>query len=72
MSSEESKPKESQTARILRMLKKHRRVTNVVLNNICFRYGARIHDLRQEGHIIASERRKDGVWEFVYGGHRDE
>lgn len=42
--------KESQTARILRLFKKHGELTNRDLNKVCFRYGARIFELRREGH----------------------
>ncbi len=60
----------TQTARILRLLKSKRSVTNRELNRICFRYGARIHELRQEGHKIVSVHVKDGLWRFVYKGKR--
>ncbi len=33
------------------------------LNNICFRYGARIYDLRQKGHEIEKQS-KQGVWYY--------
>jgi hypothetical protein len=62
----------SQTARILNLLKANGEATNGQLNKICFRYGARIHDLRAEGHDILSVREKDGLWRFVYRGHRDD
>lgn len=64
-------PKLSQTARILQLLKAKGRVTNVELNRICFRYSARISDLRREGHIIVSNRVRQGVWEFTYRAERD-
>ena len=35
--------------------------TNVQLNQICFRYSARIHDLRSRGHKIVLERGEGGV-----------
>jgi hypothetical protein len=60
--------KESQTARILKMLKQQGELTNLELNKICFRYGARIYELRREGHKIVSVREKHGVWRFVYQG----
>lgn len=61
----------SQTARILRLLKAQKRATNRELNRICFRYGARIFELRREGHIIVSTQIKQGLWEFVYMGEGD-
>lgn len=33
------------------------------LNNICFRYGARIYDLRQKGHDI-QKHQMHGVWYY--------
>ena len=38
--------------------------TNIELNAICFRYGARIFELRKEGHDIAKTRTAPGL--FVY------
>jgi hypothetical protein len=64
--------KEAQTARILRMLKNQNRVTNRELNKICFRYSARIKELRDEGHLIVSSHIKDGLWEYSYKGERPE
>lgn len=58
--------KESQAARILRLLKKKGTVTNRELNRICFRYGARIWELRREGHTIVSNKVRGGLWEFTY------
>ena len=65
-------PKLSQTARILKLLKSKWRATNVELNRICFRYGARIWELRREGHVIVTNRIETGLFEFVYQGYRDD
>ena len=65
-------PKESQTTRILRLLRSKPSVTNRELNRICFRYSARLKDLRDEGHIIVSNHVKDGLWEFTWKGKIDE
>ncbi|WOI85956.1 helix-turn-helix domain-containing protein [Rhodococcus qingshengii] len=63
----------SQAGRILKLLKQHRKVTNRQLNAMgIFRYSARIADLRIEGHIIETQRVHDGLWEFIYHGHRDD
>ena len=62
----------TRTARILKTLKTNGSATNRELNRICYRYGARIHDLRREGHVITSVHEKDGLWRFVYKGHRDD
>jgi hypothetical protein len=67
-----SATKLSQTARILRLLKEQGEASNGQLNKICFRYSARLKDLRNEGHHILSVREKNGLWRFVYKGHRDD
>lgn len=56
---------ESQTARILRLLKKHGDLTNRDLNRIAYRYSARILELRNEGHKIVSVHEKDSLWRYV-------
>jgi hypothetical protein len=38
--------------------------TNAELNAICFRYGARIHELRGMGHKIKTVQLKAGVFRF--------
>lgn len=62
----------SQTQRILGLLKVKRRATNLELNRICWRYAARVHELRREGHKILTERLKRGVYEYIYIGGPDE
>lgn len=45
--------KPSQKARILKLFETKGAVSNVELNHeVGFRYSSRIHELRQEGHII--------------------
>lgn len=44
--------KDTQQKRILRLLKQRPYVTNLDLNDICFRYTARIHELRNDGWNI--------------------
>lgn len=39
--------------------------TNVQLNEICFRYGARIHELRRAGHKIDKEHIGGGVFRYT-------
>ncbi|MGB8590602.1 MAG: helix-turn-helix domain-containing protein, partial [Candidatus Acidiferrales bacterium] len=39
--------------------------TNVELNAICFRYGARIWELRRQGFVIATERAGGGTFRFT-------
>lgn len=60
----------TQTGRILALLKRKGSVTNVELNRICFRYAARIHELRKEQHDILSIQEKPGVWRYFYRGQR--
>lgn len=63
----------SQCGRILKRLKQNGSVTNVELNGMgIFRYSARLRDLREDGWIIVSNHVKDGLWTFVFQGHRDE
>lgn len=65
-------PKESQTTRILRLLRSKPAVTNKELNRICFRYSARLGELRSEGYIIVTNHVKDGLFEYVYRGKTKE
>lgn len=60
----------SATGKILRLLKDERIVTNVQLNKIAYRYGARLHELRREGHIIVTNHIRDGLWQYHYLGER--
>jgi hypothetical protein len=60
--------KDTQTAKIIKLLKANGKDTNRELNQICFRYGARLHELRKEGYVIKSNHIKDSLWEFIYFG----
>lgn len=40
-------------------------VTNIELNNICFRYGGRLHELRQEGCRIRTTHVKGPIFRFT-------
>jgi hypothetical protein len=60
----------TQTAKILKLLKENGSATNLELNKLCFRYGARIFDLRKEGHDILSVHEKDSKWRFIYKGEK--
>ena len=57
----------SQCDQILQLLRERGAagITNVELNAICFRYGARLWELRREGHSIRTENRGSGVFAFV-------
>lgn len=54
----------TQCERILQLLEEKESVTNIELNSVCFRYGARLLDLRNQGHDIKSKHIKDSLWEF--------
>lgn len=58
----------SQKDRILNLLKANDTATSRDLNNICYRYSARILDLRRDGHIIESKQVRKGFWTFRYIG----
>ncbi len=62
----------SKTGRVLRYLKSQGSATNRELNRICFRYGARIYELRREGHIIRTSNLGSGLFSFHYMGHKDD
>lgn len=64
----------SQTARLLKLFKKQKILTNrqIVTMVGTYRYSARIAELRAEGHIIIAERVKDGLWRYIYKGQSDE
>lgn len=57
----------SKEAQILRLLRRRGRfgASNRELNSICFRYGARIHDLRKDGHHIRTMRDSAGAFRFI-------
>lgn len=56
----------SQKQRILNLLKLKGQygASNRELNEICFRYGARIKELRDEGYSILTKRQKQGLFVF--------
>ena len=50
---------------IVDLLRDHQWHTNTELNAICYRYGGRIHELRNMGYIIDGERVDNhGLWRF--------
>lgn len=40
-------------------------VSNYFLNSICFRYGARLFDLKQQGYDIQRKHVKGSEWRFI-------
>jgi hypothetical protein len=55
---------QNQKSRILSLLKSKEWVTQKELNTICFRYGARLWDLRQDGYSVLTKQGKKG--QFFY------
>ena len=60
----------SQRRKILFALQDNGSMTGAELNKICFRYGARIHELRKLGHTIKAKQIKRGLWEYTYEGFK--
>lgn len=60
----------SQTERILRLLRRRGTfgASNRELNTICFRYGARIHELRRDHYVIRTMRDSAGQYRFILEG----
>lgn len=57
----------SQRTRILLLLQEAGElgVTNAELNSVCFRYAARVFELRRDGHRIETVEVKRGLFKFV-------
>ncbi len=56
---------QTQTEKILELLQKNPGgVTSRELNEIAFRYSARIAELRKQGYNIKSTQIKKGLWNF--------
>lgn len=56
--------------KVLQCLQDHRNVTNLQLNEICFRYGARILELRNQGYDIRTGPNRGGVVTYSYHGFK--
>lgn len=57
----------NQSEKILALLEKagDRGVLNTSLNQIAFRYGARLHELRKQGYMISTIYVAPGLFRFV-------
>ena len=57
----------TQRDRILKLLEERKElgVTNYELNEIAFRYGARLKELREDGYQIKTVHIRKSVWLFV-------
>ena len=63
----------TQKDRIVELMRDMRWHTNAELNGICFRYGARLWELKhEEGYIIEKRNvpKKPGLVEYRYAGRR--
>jgi hypothetical protein len=40
-------------------------VLNTELNGLCMRFGARIYELRKEGHVIETHKLSEGQFRFI-------
>lgn len=66
-----NKPK-TQGERILDLLERRGLMgaTSAELNQICFRYSARILDLRKQGYDVQSIQMKKGLWLYILHQHK--
>ena len=64
----ETRRRKSAKHRVLAALQDQRSLTNEQLNDICYRYGARIFELRQEGHQIDRTFSSRGRVVYEYRG----
>jgi hypothetical protein len=53
---------------VLAVLQAKRIVTNVELNAICYRFGARLKELRDQGYDIVTGEKKGGVVTYHFKG----
>lgn len=67
---QELERRQSSKERILALLIEQGAVLNTQLNEIAYRYGGRIHELRREGHSIRREIVGCGLYRYVYEGKK--
>lgn len=53
-----------QHKKLLQILKRGS-VTNITLNKICFRYGARLHELKEQGLVFLVQYLDRGVYLYT-------
>jgi hypothetical protein len=58
----------TQKEKILHQFRLRHRMDSNELNKICFRYSARIHELKKDGYNIKREPIGDGLWMYTYLG----
>lgn len=63
--------RKSQRQRILELLQAAGPggVTNLLLNEVCFRYGGRIHELRKDWEI-ETKQESENVFRFIFRGKK--
>lgn len=64
----EHRRRQTNRDKVLECLQLHGSVSNLTLNDICFRYGARILELRALGYDIRTGPSKGGVVTYRYLG----
>ncbi len=65
---EQSEKRITKKTRILALLEGQGRATQQQLNDISYRYGAILHTLRGEGHVIETVQIKIGHFNYIYKG----
>jgi hypothetical protein len=64
----ESSRRSNSRDHILALLQAQRIVTNLELNQVCFRYGARLKELRDRGYDIVTGEKRGGVVTYHFNG----
>jgi hypothetical protein len=60
--------RENSRDRVLALFQAKQVVTNLELNAVCYRYGGRIHELRQQGYDIVTGEKRGGIVHYEYRG----
>ena len=66
----ESTRRSNSRDQVLALLQAKRIVTNLELNTVCFRYGARLKELRDQGYDIVTGEKRGGVVVYHFKGLR--
>lgn len=66
----ESLRRASSRDRVLELFQARGIVTNVELNQVCYRYGGRIHELRKLGYVIETGEKHQGIVSYSFHGQR--
>jgi hypothetical protein len=64
----ESTRRSNSRDQVLALLQAQRIVTNVELNGVCYRYGARLKELRDAGYDIVTGEKRGGVVTYHFKG----